>query len=132
VSPGALGAASPDPSRTRDHLSADFLVALAARAVREVGILLRRARATGLRLPALSLDTEIRFRSPAERSDFAAELADAVTALVARYHAPEAADGRDFRLTVLAHPIPAPEEPDLSPSVTASPTASASPSKESS
>lgn len=110
VSPDALGAAAVDPARTRDHLSADFLIALAARAVREVGTLLRRARATGLRLPALSLDTEIRFRSPAERSQFTAELADAIAQIAAKYHAPNATDGRDYRLTVLAHPIPAPEE----------------------
>src|SRR6185312_1510418 len=44
VSPAALGPAAADPARERDRLSASYLVALAARAVREVGSLVRRAR----------------------------------------------------------------------------------------
>src|SRR3954462_9854119 len=44
VSPAALGPAAVDPARERDRLSAGYLIALAARAVREVGSMLRRAR----------------------------------------------------------------------------------------
>ncbi|HWV85745.1 MAG TPA: helix-turn-helix domain-containing protein, partial [Capillimicrobium sp.] len=44
VSPAALGEAASDPGRTADRLSAGYLVALAARAVREVGELARRAQ----------------------------------------------------------------------------------------
>src|SRR5436853_4172581 len=44
VSPGALGPAAADPGRSADHLSATYLVALAARVIREVGALLRRSR----------------------------------------------------------------------------------------
>src|ERR687893_1638295 len=40
VSPEALGPAAADPTRRTDALSASYLVALAARAVREVGGLL--------------------------------------------------------------------------------------------
>jgi DNA-binding transcriptional ArsR family regulator len=114
VSPAAMGDASVDLARTPDRLSADYLIALAARAIREVGTLLRRANLAGLRLATLSLDTEIRFRSPTERAQFAAELAETVTRLAARYHAADAPDGRSFRLIVAAHPIPiaTPVEPD--------------------
>lgn len=37
VSPAALGEAATDPRRTSDHLSAGFLIALAARIVHEIG-----------------------------------------------------------------------------------------------
>ena len=115
VSPAAMGEASVDLARTPDRLSADYLIALAARAIREVGTLMRRANRAGKRLATLSLDTEIRFRSPVERAQFAAELTDAVTRLAARYHAAEAPDGRSFRLIVAAHPVPLsdPAESDI-------------------
>src|SRR3954470_23398001 len=64
VSPGALGPAAADPTRYAARLAATYLIALAARPVREVGDLLRRARAANQHLATLSIDTEIRFRSP--------------------------------------------------------------------
>jgi DNA-binding transcriptional ArsR family regulator len=106
VSPKALGAAAADPDRTADRLSAGYLIALAARVVREVGNLLQRSAAAGMRLPSLSIDAEIRFRSPAERAAFTSELTEAVTGLVARYHDAAAPGGRSHRLVVLAHPLP--------------------------
>ena len=62
VSPSALGPVAADPGRGADRLSASYLLALAARAVREVGTLLCRAREADKRLATLSLDAEIRFR----------------------------------------------------------------------
>jgi DNA-binding transcriptional ArsR family regulator len=112
VSPGALGRAAGDPARTADRLSARYLIALAARVVREVGVLVRRADQAGKRLPTLALDTEIRFRSAAERAAFTDDLAAAVTALVARYHDADAPGGRAHRLVVLAHPLPGAARPD--------------------
>jgi DNA-binding transcriptional ArsR family regulator len=106
VSPGALGEVATDPGRTSDRLSARYLIALAARLVREVGELARRADRTGKRLATLALDTEIRFRSPDERAAFTDELAAAVTALVSRYHDASAPGGRPHRLVVAAHPLP--------------------------
>lgn len=105
VSPDALGPVASDPARSSDRLSAGYLIALAARAVREVGRLVRRARTEGKRLATLSLDTEINFATPAERAEFTQELGQAITGLVARYHTPSASDGRAHRLVVLAHPI---------------------------
>lgn len=106
VSPGALGQAAADPERTADRLSASYLVALAARVVREVGDLGRRADLAGKRLATLSLDTQVRFRSAADRARFTRELADAVTGLVARYHDADAPGGRTYRVIVAAHPLP--------------------------
>ncbi|HEX5043819.1 MAG TPA: helix-turn-helix domain-containing protein [Candidatus Polarisedimenticolaceae bacterium] len=106
VSPGALGPVAADPGRTRDRLSAGYLIALAARIVREMSDLGRRARETGKRLPTLSVDTEMRFRSAAERAAFTRELTEAVTGLVARYHDARAPGGRLHRLVVVSHPLP--------------------------
>lgn len=106
VSPSALGPVASDPGRTADRLSASYLIALAARILREVSNLVRRARETGKRLATLSLDAEIRFRSPAERAAFSKELADAVTSLVSRYHDETAPGGRPHRLVIVAHPLP--------------------------
>jgi DNA-binding transcriptional ArsR family regulator len=111
VSP-ALGQAAGDPDRIADRLSARYLIALAARVVREVASLVRRADQAGRRLPTLALDTEIRFRSAAERAAFTSDLADAVTTLVARYHDAGAPGGRSHRLVVVAHPVPAGPRPD--------------------
>lgn len=108
VSPSALGPVATDPDRGTDRLSASYLIALAARIVREVSALLRRSREIGKRLATLSLDTEIRFRSAADRAAFSRDLAEAVTALAARYHDESAPGGRVHRLVIVAHPLPHP------------------------
>ena len=106
VSPAALGDAASDPARASDRLSARYLIALAARVVREVADLLRGAKAEGKHLATLSIDTEIRFRTPAERAAFTAEVTEAITGLVARYHDEAAPGGRAHRLILVAHPLP--------------------------
>jgi len=106
VSPGALGPAATDPSRQADHLSASYLIALGARIVREVGSLVRGARAANQQLATLSISTEIRFRSAAERAAFTNDLTSMVTALAACYHDESATGGRWHRLVVAAHPLP--------------------------
>jgi len=111
VSPSAMGRVAVDPSREVDRLSASYLIALGARMVREVGDLVRRARETGKRLATLSVDTEVRFRSPTERAAFTHELADAIARLVSKYHDESAPGGRAHRLVVVAHPLP--HEPHL-------------------
>jgi DNA-binding transcriptional ArsR family regulator len=103
VSPAALGESAADPDEAPDRLSARYLIALAGRAVREVGGLAHRAAAAGKRLPTLAIETEIRFRSAEDRAAFADELTAAVIDLAARYHHD---DGRPHRLIVAAHPKP--------------------------
>ena len=106
VSPRALGPVAVDPDREVDRLSASYLIALGARIVREVADLVRRAKKTGKRLATLAVDTEVRFRSPADRAAFTAELADAITKLVSKYHDESAPGGRAHRLVIVAHPLP--------------------------
>lgn len=106
VSPSALGPVAVDPDRDVDRLSASYLIALGARVVKEVGDLVRRARAAGKRLATLSVDTEVRFRSPTDRAAFTQELTLAIATLVSKYHDGSAPGGRAHRLVVVAHPLP--------------------------
>ncbi len=108
VSPAAVTASAADPGSAGDRLSAGYLVALAGRVVREVGTLVRRAATHGGRVPTLTIDTQIGFRSAADRAAFADELTAAVLDLAARYHHD---DGRPHRLVVAAHPVPEEETP---------------------
>ena len=111
VSPGALGPIAVDPDREVDRLSAGYLIALGARVIREVGDLVRRATATDKRLATLAVDTEVRFRSAADRAAFSHELTEAITDLVSKYHDAAAPGGRAHRLVVVAHPLPLKSEP---------------------
>ncbi|MBI3790275.1 MAG: helix-turn-helix transcriptional regulator [Gemmatimonadetes bacterium] len=114
VSPAAMGRVGADPAREVDRLSANYLVALGARLVREVGALVRRARTTGKRLATLAVDTEVRFRSAEQRAAFTHELTDAIATLVAKYHDADAPGGRAHRLVIVAHPLPQPSKPQES------------------
>jgi DNA-binding transcriptional ArsR family regulator len=114
ISPTALAAVEPDPERSPDRLSAFWLLAVAARLVRDVGSLLIGARKAGKRLATFALDGEVRFASAADRSAFAEELSHAVAALVAKYHDDSAESGRVHRIVVAIHPS-VPSAPEVAP-----------------
>jgi DNA-binding transcriptional ArsR family regulator len=111
VSPRAMGPVAVDPNREVDRLSASYLIALGARVVREVGDLVRRANEAGKRLATLAVDTEVRFKSPADRAAFSYELTEAIATLVSKYHDESASGGRAHRLVVVAHPLPQNTDP---------------------
>jgi hypothetical protein len=104
ISPAALAAVEPDPERAPDRVSAAWLLAVASRLVRDVGDLMTGAARARQRVATFAVDGEVRFASAADRAAFAEELAGAVAGLVARYHRPSAAGGRDHRLVVALHP----------------------------
>jgi len=104
ISPVAMAAVAPDPSRAPDRLSARWLLALSARLVRDVGSLITGATRAKRRVATFAIDGEIRFAGAAERAAFAEELTVAVTALVGRYHDETAPGGRRHRLVVAVHP----------------------------
>ncbi len=104
ISPAALAAVAPDPDRAPDQLSALWLLALAARLVKELGELIGGAKGARRRLATFGIDTENRFASASDRAAFAADLSDAVEALVSKYHDEFAAGGRKHRLLVVLHP----------------------------
>lgn len=104
ISPTALAALQPDPSRSPDRLSARWMIALAARLVRDVGELLVGAAKARKRLATFAMDGEVRFASARDRAAFAEELATAVTRLIGKYHDESADGGRPHRVIVAVHP----------------------------
>jgi DNA-binding transcriptional ArsR family regulator len=104
ISPAALSAVAPDPERAPDRLSARWLLAVAARLVRDVGTLLSGATQAQKRLATFALDGEVRFATAADRAAFAEELTRTVTTLIGRYHDESAPNGRDHRLVLAIHP----------------------------
>lgn len=104
ISPEVLGELGSDPDAVRDRFSAAYLIAAAGRAIRELAALRARADAEQKRLATLTLETDVRFASPAARKAFTEELASLVAEITAKYHDEEAQDGRAFRLLVGAYP----------------------------
>jgi len=104
ISPAALAAVQPDPTRAPDHLSARWLLAVAARLVRDVGALITGASAARKPVATFALDGEVRFASAADRAAFAEELSGALAALIAKYHDAAAGGGRSYRVIVAIHP----------------------------
>lgn len=107
ISPAALGELGADPSLVNDQASSAYLVALAARVIREVALQRERAGAVRKKLPTLTIQSDIRFASAEAQGAFAEELAAAVARLIARYHDDAAVGGRRFRLMIGSYPVPA-------------------------
>ncbi|MFE5114083.1 ArsR/SmtB family transcription factor [Streptomyces sp. NPDC056663] len=107
ISPTALAAVSPDPAKAPDQLSARWLLALGARLVQEVGSLLTGASKVGRRVATFGIDTEVRFATAADRMAFAEDLTQVVATLVSRYHDEAASEGRNYRMVIGMHQIPA-------------------------
>lgn len=108
ISPGALGALAADPDQIDDRLSGTYLIAVAARMIRDVAALQRLAEEPEKRLTTLTIQTEVRFATPAEQHAFAYELADTLGQLVTKYHREDAPEGREFSFTVTGHPTVSP------------------------
>jgi hypothetical protein len=104
ISPTALAAVAPDPGRAPDRLSARWLLAVAARLVRDVGALVTGATQANKPVATFAIEGEVRFASAADRAAFADELTRTLTALVGRYHDESAAGGRTHRLILAIHP----------------------------
>ncbi|WP_321478128.1 helix-turn-helix domain-containing protein [uncultured Paludibaculum sp.] len=104
ISPEALGELGPTPEAQRDRFSAAYLVSAAARVIRDLAVLGLRARKASKRLSTLTLETEVRFRTAADRSAFSEELASTLARLAARYHDASSSQGRAFRFVVGAYP----------------------------
>jgi len=104
ISPAAMAAVAPDPSRSPDRLSARWLLAVAARLVRDVGELVTGAAKARQRVATFAIDGEVRFASAADRAAFAEDLTAAVTHIISKYHDENAPDGRSHRIVVAVHP----------------------------
>ena len=104
ISPTAMAAVAPDPGRAPDRLSARWLLAVAARLVRDVGELITGASKTRQRVATFAIDGEVRFATATDRAAFAEDLTAAVTHLISRYHDDSASGGRSHRIVVAVHP----------------------------
>lgn len=108
----ALGEIGADPDAVRDRFSAAYLIALAARAVRDIGLLERGATEADERLATVSLQTEVRLASPADFAAFVDDLAGAISDVVRRHHDESGPDGRRFQVFLGGYPELPDEESD--------------------
>jgi DNA-binding transcriptional ArsR family regulator len=104
IAPKALGGVAVDTRTVADAFSSAYLSAVAGRALNDLAALGRAAAARGKRIPTLTLETRVRFASPADQRRFADELTIALTTLAAKYHHPDAIDGRTFRIFACGYP----------------------------
>ena len=108
ISPASLGELQPDPGRGVDRLSARWLLALAARLVRDVGTLLTGAQRAGRPVATFAIDGQIRFASAKDRAAFTEELSATITELVAKHHTDQesatSGTGKLNRLVIALHP----------------------------
>lgn len=110
IDPAILGPLGTDPSAVADRFSAAYLVAVAARTIREVAGLRRRSSEAGRKLATLTLQVDVRFSSPEDQNGFAEDLAECLADLSARYGNPQAPGGRTFRFVAQGYPAPAPSD----------------------
>lgn len=106
ISSAALGELGDMPLDAADRFSAAFQIALASRAVRDLGHMQIGAAAAKKKLPTFALEVEIRFGSADERNQFSEDLAACVADLVRKYHKEKAPKGRKFRFYMGAYPRP--------------------------
>jgi DNA-binding transcriptional ArsR family regulator len=104
VSPAVLGGLGDDPAQARDRFSSAYLLATASQVIRDVAVLKERAQAVDERLATFTIESEIRFASPAAFRSFVEELASSVAELASKYDDPSRRSRR-FRLVVGSHPI---------------------------
>jgi predicted ArsR family transcriptional regulator len=109
IAPRALGGAAIDPHAVSDAFSSVYLSTVTTRALNDLAALRRAAAAKGKRVPTLTLETVVRFATPADQRRFAGELAETFAALAAKYHQEHAPQGRSFRVFACGYPaVPAP------------------------
>jgi len=101
ISPEALGELG--VCDVQDQFSSDYLIAAAAGVVRDTAVLRSRADKAGKKLATLTLESEVRFASAADRHAFTSELTATIARLAAKYNN-SAPGGRSFRLVVGALP----------------------------
>jgi DNA-binding transcriptional ArsR family regulator len=94
IAPKTLGGVAVDARTIADVFSSAYLSAVAGRALNDLAALRRAAAARGKRVPTLTLETDVRFATPADQRRFADEL-------TAAFDAPQ---GRTFRVFACGYP----------------------------
>jgi DNA-binding transcriptional ArsR family regulator len=104
IDPAALGVLAADPDQIQDQFSSNYLVAVAARAIRDLATLRERSQKAQKRLATFTLQTEIQFASAADRNAFVEELSNEVARLIAKYHNEKSTGGRRFQVFIGSYP----------------------------
>lgn len=108
IAPKTLGGVAVDPRTVADAVSSAYLSAVAGRALNDLAALGRAATARGKRVPTMTVETAVRFATPADQRRFADDLAKALARLAAEYHRPTLSQGRTFRVFAGGYPaVPA-------------------------
>ncbi|HET6363232.1 MAG TPA: helix-turn-helix domain-containing protein [Gemmatimonadota bacterium] len=100
IDPGALASLADAPLPPADRFSAAYLMALAARAIREVAGLIGKAAGARKRLATMAIDAEVTLARPSDFPAFAEDLAGAIGEVIARYNDGTTSRGRRFRIAV--------------------------------
>lgn len=104
LSPRLLGDLAPDPARIPDRAAAVHLLALTSRTQSELSEVLVAASRRGQKVPTLSLEATVRFRTPQQRAAFADALTQALADIIARFSSP--AEGPSYRVVIGSYPEP--------------------------
>ena len=104
IDPAVLGRLGADPNQFQDRFSAAYLVAVAAKTIRDVAGLRTRAEKAGKRLATFTLQTEVRFASAPERAAFVEELTAEIARLAAKHHDEQTPGGRRFQFVLGGYP----------------------------
>ena len=110
LDPAALGALATSRPRTGDRFSATYLVASAARIIRDLADLLDRSARQQRRLATATIESEVRLASPADFARFTGDLGEAIARVVAKHRVPEGS-GRPLRIVAAIYPT-AERQPD--------------------
>ncbi len=103
INPEAMGSLAADPDQIQDRVSSAYLVAVAARAIRELSLLQRKSENAGKKLPTFTLHADVSFASTEDRNAFTQELSNSVAHLIAKYHK-QSSGSRRFRFLAGAYP----------------------------
>jgi DNA-binding transcriptional ArsR family regulator len=113
LSPGLLGPLAADWRSIEDTASADYMLALAEQVRADVATAADEAKSEGKALATLSVKAQFRFQTPAERTEFAAAVRQALIDVIARHTSPNRLEngrpgrGRPYRLVLACYPVPA-------------------------
>lgn len=110
LAPEILGPLAPDWRSIADTASADYLLALAEQVRSDVSRVEQEARSRGQRVSTLSIKSQFRFDTPAQRSEFADAIRRALVEVIARHSSPDRSSGRPgrgrpYRLLLACYPV---------------------------
>jgi DNA-binding transcriptional ArsR family regulator len=114
LSPELLGPLAPDWRAIADTASPEYLLALAEQVRSDLARVGQEGRSRGQSVSTLSIKSQFRFDSPAQRAAFADALRQAVVEVIVRHSSPDRAPsgrqgrGRSYRLVLACYPNPNP------------------------